>query len=126
MSTTREKLLSLKQRQTALLTIPLMGDIVVQVPAETQRAEIETALGATNVKRLMVVHCLVEDVDLTDRKPGDQWMADPGRPVFRKIDIDSLGAVNSTVIDDIAEAAMKLMRMSQEDVQSLLGERDAS
>ncbi len=119
----REKLLSLKQRHTTLLTIPLLGDITLQVPAETQRAEIESALGkADTVKRLVVVHCLVEGVDLTDRKENEIWMADAGKPVFRKTDIDSLGGINSTVIDDIAEAALKLMRMTQEDMQALLGE----
>lgn len=119
---TREKLLSLRQRQTQLLTIPMLGDVVIQVPAEGARAEIETALGALTVKRLIVVHCLVDGVDLTDRKPGETWMADPGQPVFRKLDIDNLAAVNSTVIDDIVEAATKLMRMSQEDMSALLGE----
>lgn len=118
----RETLLSIRQRQTQLLHLPLLGTCVIQVPAEAQRAEIESALGATTVKRLMVVHCIVDGVDLTDRKPGDIWLADPGQPVFRKTDIDQLGQTNSTVIDDIAEAAMKLMRMSQEDVSALLGE----
>ena len=123
---TREKLLSLRQRQTQLVSIPMLGDVVLQVPSESQRAEIETALGAVNVKRLMIVHCVVDGVDVTGRAAGETWMAEPGKPVFRKTDIDSLGSTNSTVIDDIAESAMKLMRMSREDVQSLLGEPEAT
>lgn len=122
----REKLLSLRQRQTQLLSIPMLGAITIQVPAETQRAEIESAIGAATVKRLVVVHCLVEGADATDKKVGEIWMADPASTVFKKSDIDSLGGINSTVIDDVAEAALKLMRMSQEDMAALLGEPASS
>lgn len=122
----REKLLSLRQRQTQLVSIPMLGDVVLQVPAEMQRAEIETGLGANSVKRLMVVHCVVDGVDVAGRAADEIWLADPGTPVFRKSDIDALGKTNSTVIDDIAEAAIKLMRMNQEDTRSLLGESAAT
>jgi hypothetical protein len=39
-----------------------------------------------------------------------------------KKDIDRMGIIDSTTIDDIASAAMKLMRMSQEDQNVLVGE----
>ena len=118
----RDALLSLKQRQTKWLQVPLLGDVIIQVPAETQRAEIETSTGAATVKRLVVVHCVVGNVDCSNRKPGETWMADPGEPLFRKSDIDSMGAVNSTVLDDIATAALALCRLSRDDMATLLGE----
>ena len=124
----REKLLALKTRKTQLISVERLGDCVIQSPDETKRAEIETSLKGETVKRLIVVHCLVEGVSLTNPETGfprelnEVWLADPALPALMKKDIDRLGGIDSSTIDDIATAALKLMRMSQEDQTDLVGE----
>ena len=124
----REKLLSLKTRKTQLITVERLGECVIQSPDETKRAEIETALKADTAKRLIVVHCLVDGVDTINpatgkpRELNEVWLADPAIPALMKKDIDRMGVIDSSTIDDIATAALKLMRMSQEDQTDLLGE----
>ena len=128
MSSISQRLFALKQRKTQLLNIPRLGECVIQVPAERERAEIESTLGTATVKRLVVVHCLVDNVDLinpatgTRREEKEVWLADPAIPAMSKREIDRLGQLDSTVIDDLASAALDLMKMSQKDRTELLGE----
>lgn len=124
----RDKILSLKTRKTQLINVERLGHVVIQSPDETKRAEIETTLKAETAKRLIVVHCLVDGVELTNPETGlprelnEVWLADPALPALMKKDIDRMGGIDSSTIDDIASAAMKLMRMSQEDQTNLVGE----
>lgn len=124
----REKLLSLKTRKTQLINVERLGLCVIQSPDETKRAEIETHVKADTAKRLIVVHCLVDGVDLINPETGKErelnevWLAEPAIPAMMKKDIDRMGIIDSSTVDDIASAAMKLMRMSQEDQNVLVGE----
>lgn len=117
----REKLLALKQRKTQIIHVDRLGLVVIQAPSEDERAKIETTLGGTEVKRLVVVTCVV-DCDHTGREVGEVWLSDPQPKAFKPADIKLLGQSDSTAIDDISTAALTLTKMSQEDQTTLLGE----
>lgn len=117
----REKLLALRQRKTQLIHVDRLGPVVIQAPSEDERAKIETTLGGMEVKRLVVVTCVV-DCDPAGREIGEVWLSDPQPKAFKPADIKLLGQSDSTAIDDISNAALALTRMSQEDQTTLLGE----
>lgn len=121
MKSVRERLLALKQRKTQLINVDRLGPVVIQAPDENERAEIETAIGAATAKRLIVVKTVVE-CDPTGRELGEVWLADPLPKAFTAKDVQLLGPVDSTVINDITDAALELTKMSQEDQSTLLGE----
>lgn len=119
----REKILNATALQCTLVAHPLIGSVVLQVPPEKERAEIEAAAGKPDtVKRLVVVLC-VKESEAGDHKPGDTWMEPPLPCAFSREDIAQLAKTNSTLIDDLANAALKLMKISREDMASLMGEQ---
>lgn len=125
-----EKLFALTALKTQLVKTDRLGVVLIQAPDETKRAEIETTLKAAHAKRLIVVHTLIDDnaVDLTNpetgqaRNVGEVWLSEPLPRALSKQHIDRMGTIDSTTIDDLAAAALKLMNMSQEDQSKLLGE----
>jgi len=126
----RERLLSLTDLKTQLVKTDRLGIVLIQAPDETKRAEIETTLKATHAKRLIVVHSLIDDSDGHSINPatgkarevGEVWLAPPLPRALTKQHIDRLGGIDSSTIDELAAASLKLMNMAQEDQTNLLGE----
>lgn len=108
MQTSRERFFALKnKRRYERITLPGLGEFRVRSLLEGERAEVEILSGEQRlVKRALVVHGLCEHhADI---------------PVFDAEDIQALGELDSTLIDMIAAAVLKIT--GSNDFGSLLGE----
>lgn len=92
-------------------TLPVLGRCVWRSMVESERGEVEAAPREL-VKRLAVIHTFCDPVTR--------------QPVYSKDDLDYLGTLDGAIIDKIAGPALALSDFSAEDLQSLLGEPDAS
>lgn len=110
----RSKVLGLTgRRYSPKIYIPGLGEFVARNMTELERAAVEAGLGdRTAVKRLIVIHSIC---DFANREL-----------VFLPEDFESLGSVDSAVIDRLCSAALKLNNFSEEDIRTLLGEPASS
>lgn len=113
MTSLREKMSQFTGRRWHYDTLPGLGRCAWRSFAEAERAQVEAAAGhRVTVKRLAVIHSFCDP--------------DTREPVYKLEDMDYLGTLDSAIIDMIAEQALKLSKLSPEDIKKLMGEPDAS
>ena len=113
MSNFREQLLKLTERRFAPAGLPGFPDLRVRSLFGDEREILERRIqdDPTRAKRHLMIACLCG--------PHDDV------PIFTYADFDSFGSMDSSVLDAVAGAAMKIAKFSEQDVQSLMGERVA-
>ncbi len=117
--TTRDRLRKLSGRRFEPVTLPGFGPLRVQSLNEGERSIVEEfATGdRRRMKRAIVALSLVEEL-----KPDRVYTFDPNDSKQLAGVLDELETIDGAVIDLVVASSMKLNRISEADIKSLLGE----
>lgn len=104
----RQRILGLNQRRIISEQIQGLDTVHFRSLTELERAQLEARLSDSAAVKRAVIIATVCDAD--------------GNLLFRDADFDSLGSVDSAVIDRLSAAALKLNDFTEADVAKMLGE----